>query len=303
MLSQWKYLPSGLASAWALGILLTPSLGRAATAIEQRLAANPQGSVEIINVAGSIEIQGWDRSEVEVSGTAGKDVERVDLSGDGGRITVRVVQRSQHSFGAAEETRLLIHVPANSAISASLVSAELTIAGVKGEAQLQTISGDMSGEVGGDVRANAISGNIHLTANSAKNIEIKSISGDIGLTGGDAATEVTTVSGDAKMSLGAPSRLRFKTVSGSFSAAFIVSNDAQIDAESVSGNIKLDFPTAPAADFDIQTLSGEITNCFGPKAIEPRHGPGSRLTFKTGDTHARIQITTKSGDVRLCAKT
>ncbi len=31
-------------------------------------------------------------------------------------------------------------------------------------------------------------------------------------------------------------------------------------------------------------------------------GPGSRLTFKSGDNHARVRISTKSGDVRMCAK-
>jgi DUF4097 and DUF4098 domain-containing protein YvlB len=98
------------------------------------------------------------------------------------------------------------------------------------------------------------------------------------------------------------SRARFKTVSGNLSATLAAAADAQIEGESVSGDIKLDFASAPAADFDIQTLSGDIDNCFGPKPAESRHGAGARLTFKAGDSSARVRISTRSGDVRLCAK-
>jgi hypothetical protein len=64
----------------------------------------------------------------------------------------------------------------------------------------------------------------------------------------------------------------------------------------------LEFAKTPEADFDIQTFSGDIRSCFGPKPEEARHGPGSRLTFKSGDNRARVRISTKSGDVRMCAK-
>jgi len=64
----------------------------------------------------------------------------------------------------------------------------------------------------------------------------------------------------------------------------------------------LDFPAASAVDFDVQTFSGSIDNCFGPKPSESRYGPGSRLVFKTGDSHARVRVETKSGDVHLCAE-
>src|ERR1700744_6586362 len=75
----------------ALVLLVLPcSLAHAASVDEHR-AANPQGAVEIDNVAGSIDVQGWDKPEVAVSGTIGKDVERVDVTGDSNRTSIRVV--------------------------------------------------------------------------------------------------------------------------------------------------------------------------------------------------------------------
>jgi DUF4097 and DUF4098 domain-containing protein YvlB len=296
-------LNQGILAVALISLVAPWRLALASAPIEEHRAANPRGSVEIVNVAGSIEIQGWDKSEVAVTGTVGKNVERVDVSSDGDRTSVHVVLRSQHfGFGSDGEAHLLVHVPADSSISTSLVSSDLKVAAVRGDLKLQTVSGNVSGEAGGNVHANAVSGNVTLSAAAAKAIEIESVSGEVVLTGGDADTEVTTVSGNAKITLGTPSRARFRSVSGNLTASFAIGPEAQIDGESVSGDVRLEFAKMPAADFDIQTFSGDIRNCFGPKPIEPQHGPGSRLTFKSGDSRARVRVSTKSGDVRMCAK-
>ena len=288
----------------ALALLAWPwSLAYGATSVDEHRPANPQGAVEIDNVAGLIDVQGWDKSEVAVTGTIGKDVERVDVTGDGNRTSIRVVlPRGMHWGMHDGEARLVIHVPANSSVSASLVSSDLKVSAVHGALELRTVSGNISGESGGDLRANDVSGDIHFTAMGAKRIEVKAISGNIVLTGGNTDIEASSVSGDAHLTLGTVSRARFKTVSGNISAKLTAASDAQIDGESVSGDIRLDFAGEPAADFDVQTLSGDIDNCFGPKPVEPRHGPGKRLTFKTGDTSARVHVTSNSGEVRLCDK-
>jgi hypothetical protein len=292
------------ALACALALLAFPwSLAHAATSVDEHRAASPQGEVEIDNVAGLIDVQGWDKPEVAVTGTIGKDVERVDVTGDSNRTSVRVVlPKGTHWNMNDGEAHLVIHVPTNSSVYASLVSSDLKVSAVRGALELRTVSGNISGEGGGDLRANDVSGDIHFTAMAAKRIEVKAISGTIVLTGGNADIEASTVSGDVRLTLGTVSRARFKSISGGLSAALGAAADAQIDGQSVSGDIKLDFAGEPAADFDVQTLSGDIDNCFGPKPVEPRHGPGKRLTFKTGDTSARVHLTSNSGDVRLCAK-
>jgi hypothetical protein len=291
------------ALACVVTALAFPWLAHAETSVDEHRAANPQGAVEINNVAGSIDVQGWEKSEVAVTGTIGKDVERVEVTGDGNRTLIRVVLPQGHNWGMRDgAAHLVVHVPTNSSITASLVSSDLKVGAVRGGLELRTVSGNISGDGGGDVHANAVSGDIHLTATSAKVIEVKAISGDIVLTGGNTDIEATTVSGNAHLTLGTVSRARFKTVSGDISASLAAAADAQIEGESVSGGVKLDFASAPAADYDIQTRSGDIDNCFGPKPTESRHGSGARLMFKTGDSSARVRISTLSGDVRLCAK-
>jgi DUF4097 and DUF4098 domain-containing protein YvlB len=278
----------------------TPLLAHAEKSVSERLAADPHASIEINNVAGSIELQGWDKSLVEVSGTAGGDVERVAVSGDPAHIVVQVVTRQNRLWGSDGSARLVVHVPAKSTVTTTLVSADFKVGGFEGDLKLHSVSGEIQGEVGGDLQAGSVSGDIRLNAKSSKSTVIKTVSGDITLSGGSGESDVTTVSGTIKVDEGTQTRAHFKSVSGDVSASLAMSPDAQIDAQSVSGDINLTFPAVPSADFDVQTFSGEIQNCFGPKAAESRHGSGSRLEYKNGDSSARVQIATKSGDVKLC---
>src|SRR5271168_1302266 len=240
----------------ALALLASPwSLAYAATSVDEHRPANPQGEVEIDNVAGLIDVQGWDKSEVAVTGTIGRDVERVDVTSDANRTSIRVVlPKGAHWHMNDGDAHLVIHVPTNSSVTASLVSSDLKVSAVHGALDLRTVSGNISGDGGGDLRANDVSGDIHFSATAAKRIEVKAISGDIVLTGGNTDIEATTVSGDVRLTLGTVSHARFKSVSGAVSATLAAAADAQIDGESVSGDIKLDFAAEPAADFDIQTL-------------------------------------------------
>jgi putative adhesin len=110
------------------------------------------------------------------------------------------------------------------------------------------------------------------------------------------------VSGSATIELSDVTRGRFKTISGDLTAALTLMSEGQVDSESVSGNVNLKFAGMPNAEFDVQSFSGDIRNCFGPKPMESRYGPGSRLQFKNGDGHAHVRVNTKSGDVELCTK-
>jgi len=286
-----------------LTVLMVPwSPVRASRPIEEHRSAGPQGDVEIVNVSGSVEVDGWDRGEVDVAGTAGDNVERVDVTSAGNRTSIRVVSRSGHSWGSDGEALLVVHVPAKSSVTASLVSADLKVAGLQGDLNLQTVSGSVRGETGGNVHATTVSGDVRLTARSATNIEIRTISGGIHFTGGGGEVDISTVSGTSTIELAEVTRGRFKSISGDLAAELALGTGGQIESESVSGDVGFKFASAPAAEFDVQTISGDIDNCFGPKPTTAQYGPGSRLQFTNGEGRGRVRIATKSGDVRLCSK-
>jgi hypothetical protein len=281
-----------LFAAAALAAVTLPAILHADEPFRESQEADPQGTVEIMGITDSVDVTGWDQPRVEI--TAQGDVgDRIHFSAHGARTVIDVRP-------GGGKPQLSIRVPSRSTLSVTLVNGNISVHGVAGDANLRSVSGNIGGEVGGNLRANTATGTIHMAAPGAKMIEAKTIDGDIHLSGAPSEVEVVTVSGKVKLELGALSHGRFKSISGDVAAALALAPDADLDGESVSGNLRFDFPTAPAAQFDLQSFSGAIDNCFGPKPERAHYGPGSRLEFKSGDGGAHVRIETKSGDVHLC---
>jgi hypothetical protein len=298
-------LRRGATLAVTLALALGALPAHAERQVNERRPAAAQGRVEIVNVAGSVEVRGWERAEVEVTGTLGDAVERLDFTSTGDLTSIRVVLPKGGSYRGNGDATLVVHVPARSSLSASLVSADANVAGVLGSLQLKSVSGNVVGESARDVRISTVSGDVQLDAKQGTNlVEVRTISGDLRVRGAAAGEiDVNSVSGDATVDVTSISRGRFKTVSGDMRVAAALATDGRFEAESVSGDVTVDFRgAAPPAEYDVETFSGSIRNCFGPKAQEPEYGPGSRLTFRQGAGTARVSVDTKSGDVRLCAR-
>ena len=80
-----------VAALWMLGALPIATLA-AEDRIDRTVAAEPQGEVQISNVSGTIDVRGWDRNEVKVTGDLGDDVDRVDIDSSKGRTVIKVVE-------------------------------------------------------------------------------------------------------------------------------------------------------------------------------------------------------------------
>jgi DUF4097 and DUF4098 domain-containing protein YvlB len=274
----------------------------ATRSVDEHQSADPAGTVEIVNVSGAVEVVGWDQAVVAVSGTIGERVERVEVTGSGARVTVRVVLPKGNFHHDEGDAHLRVQVPRMSALEVSLVSADLRVGGVSGDQHLQTVSGDISGEAGGNLQVNTVSGDVHLEAHDARSTRIKTVSGDTTLTGGAGEINVESVSGDAHLMLGEMRQAHFETVSGDLNIVGALDTSGQLEATTVSGDVNVNFSAAPDADIDVQSFSGDISNCFGPKAVEQQYGPGSRLSFRSGKGGGHVHIDTKSGDVGLCTR-
>ncbi len=283
----------------------TPSLAAAATrSVDQKLAADPQGSVAIYNVAGRIDVVGWDRPEIAVTGTLGDGVERLDFTSSGGRAEVRVVLPKSSGSNRNGDANLTVRVPARSAVLANVVSADLTSKGVVGRQELKAVSGNVDAEGTRDLRVSSVSGDVKVaTSAEPGHYEIQSVSGDVVVRGGAGGeVDAKSVSGDVRLELGTLERGRFKSVSGDLTVDTGLAASGRLDVETVSGDVRLGFAARPPAEFDVETNSGSISNCFGPKPVEPKYGPGSRLQFREGAGTAQVRVDTQSGDVNVCAR-
>lgn len=275
----------------------------AGTPINERKPADPAGHVEVSNTAGSVVVTGWPRNEVEVTGTLGDGVERLEFVQSGKLTRVKVILPNRSS--RVESTSLVVKLPAASSLSVNTVSADVRAQGVRGTQRLQSVSGDIQVEAAAeDLECKTVSGNVVVNGTGQRGLlTVTTVSGDATLSSVAGEVNGNTVSGNFTISAGDTSRSRLRSTSGDLGLRGRLDADARIDFESISGDVRLDLLGPAGAEFEISSFNGEIRNCFGPKPVRTsEYAPGRELRFKEGAGTARVRIKTLNGDISLCNK-
>jgi hypothetical protein len=252
-----------------LAVLTALTLVTAAGALAQQdvreeVAMSPRGVVEINNLAGSVRVAGWNRDMVEVTGTLGKGTERLDVEESGGDVTIEVVLPRGENIDL-EGSDLEIRVPRGAGLEISTVSASIEVSDFEGEAELQSVSGDVT--IAGGVRE----------------VEVSTVSSTILLENG-----------------GELENGEFNSVSGNIEVDARLSSSGRFEFQTVSGNIEILSAGGIDADWEIETFSGSIKNEIGPDAERTsQFTPGRELSFTSGRGGARISINAFSGTVKI----
>lgn len=269
----------------------------AQTQLNERKAAAPDGAVEISNVSGSVKVIGWDRGEVEVTGTLGRGSERLEFSGTPGRTVVKVIlPKHAHDVDGSD---LTVRVPAGSRLEVDTVSADVETNGVKAEVEVETVSGTIRVAEGpSEVRATSVSGEVEVAA--AGPVRAKSVSGTITVRGASRTFEASSVSGAIRATVGSVESAELETTSGSIRFEGDVARNGRLEAKTMSGSAEVTLPASLGAEYTLKTFSGNIENELGPAARRTsEYGPGKELEFTTGDGGARVRVTSFSGSVTL----
>ena len=286
-------------------ILIFLALAIAETAagreINEILDVSPNSQIDISNTAGDIDIEGWSRNQVEVTGELGSGVEDLQFERDGDDVTIKVRVLRNNSRGISSD--LQIKVPVNSSIYVHGVSADIDVAGVLGEQFLASVSGDIDAEIyASDIEVSSVSGDVELQGDDEDmRANVHSVSGDVDLQNFAGEIEAASVSGDLAIIDSAIDRAAVNTINGDLVIHAALREGGRLTVETINGEVDIEFSGEVSARFDIGTTNGDIRNCFGP---EPRrtneYGPGYELRFTEGDGAGRVDISTLNGDLRLC---
>jgi DUF4097 and DUF4098 domain-containing protein YvlB len=280
------------------GLLVSPVI---AEEVDESVDAAAAGHVDIYNTSGNIEVSGWSRNSIQVTGELGDGVEELILERDGDHVLVKVKVPRNH--GHDIDADILVRVPDGSSIDVSGVSADIDIEGVNGDQSLQTVSGDVEASgVSGDLEAASVSGDVDVKGTGA-NAETSAgtVSGDVIVSGLSGNLEAESVSGDVIVQNGSFERVYFETVNGDLSFSAELRSGGKLAAESVNGDVDIEFAGDVSASFDLETFNGDIESCFGPKPQRTsRYAPGLELSFTEGDGDSRVVIETLNGDISIC---
>jgi DUF4097 and DUF4098 domain-containing protein YvlB len=240
----------------------------AARPVSETVSAEPDGTVEIGLIGGTVEITGWDRDQVEVTGTIGNDVERLRVESDGRNVEIEVEVAGEEGMARrATEARvdLVVHVPRASAVEVESVSADVSVDDTSGRIACESVSSTI------EIRGRA------------REIEASTVSGDIEVHLADELAEG-----------------EFGSVSGDLVLSSALAAGAELSFESVSGDVELHLPAETSARFSVETFSGKIENDFGPAPVQAsEYVPAKSLSFTTGGGSASVEVESFSGRIQL----
>ena len=296
MIEVQKLFRAGLLIACALPAIA----GAREDSVERKVAAEPDGEVVVTNTAGTIDVRGWDRNEVQVTGTFDGGIERIDVESSGGRTQVKVVySRGSHRGDADIE----VQVPKGSSLEVSGTSADISSRGVLGTQRLKSVSGEVTADIAGnDSDVRSVSGDVTVRGQgNVSGLRVSSVSGNIDIARVGGRIEVVTVSGDARVNANEASEIRGRTTSGGLELQGKLTRDGRVDVEGVSGEITLRLSAPGGLSAEIESFSGDITGCLA-RGVErvSKYGPGVRLTLRASESGARVRAKTLSGDVDIC---
>ena len=281
--------------------LLAPA-ALAQTAINETRPLDARGRVDISNLKGRIEVRGWERNEVQVTGMLGKGVEKLDIDGSGPQVSIEV-RYPKGGWGGdrAGPTDLVVMVPLRADLDIESVAADVHVTGLaSGELSVNTVSGSVVAAAAprkADVET--VSGNATLTLNS-DDVGVATVSGAIQLRGRlSGEIDAETVSGRIAVAVNGEKvrDLSASTVSGRVEVSTALAPGGEISMESVSGDLVLRLPADVSAQVSGESFSGRL-KATGV-TIEKRRGPGASFSTTYGGGSGRVSLETFSGSAEV----
>jgi DUF4097 and DUF4098 domain-containing protein YvlB len=274
----------------------------AATPINETRPLSSTGQLQIENLKGRIQVRGWERDEVALAGSLGAGVEKLEISGDSARLTIKVhYPRNVLGSDKSEPTELLLNVPVKANLKIESVSAAVDVQGVApAMLAIESVSGEVQvTATPARFKATSVSGALRLNVDSA-DVVAKNVSGEVLLNGRLDQISAENVSGRITITGNTQpvNKLSAQTVSGSVEVHTALAGNGQIELQSVSGNLLLTLPKDLSAHLNAKTMSG---NLRAPDAtvIRPKYGPGSSLDTGYGSGNGQIRFNTVSGNAQL----
>jgi len=288
----------------ALAVLALPGASAQAQAtgqrVERKLAIDPDASIRIYNLNGSVRVEGWDRDTISVVATIGDPLKNRFFFG-GGVHGAKMGIESPMELDQAP-AHLIVKVPTRARLWIKAATASIDLSGLEGGVDVSSTSGNIRFEGNPDqLNLETMDGSIEVTATGPW-IRTKTASGAITLRGQGEDVGATTVSGDINLLSTGMRRLRMETVSGRLNFSGSLARDGALTAESHSGPVDLLLPADLSAEFDLTTYQGTITNGFAPERRPTRQGEGQELHITVDTGTANVTVRTFKGPIILRKK-
>ena len=266
---------------------------------------NQGGRFSIENTNGSVEISGWDRNEVDISGTkyartkAQLDEMKIDVQASNGAVSIRTippVDRSHSNAGA----KYIIRVPRRVVVDlAASTNGSIQLSSVEGGARIRTSNGR--------VTTKSVKGLLDITTTNG-NVDIVDVTGGVHVSTSNGTVDADNLHGEFSARTtngGIKARLfdipvnapvRVATSNGPVELT-IDQVRSDVRASTNNGHIHLRLPSDTNARVDARTSNSSISSDLDVKGRvdwSKKHLEGA---LGSGGPH--IDLSTTNGSIRL----
>ena len=267
------------------GLLMAQSTRRT----EKDIATTTTPRVSISNLAGNIQVKGWDRLSVHVTYTIATprvavDTVQIPSRGPADKVHLRTYLVDRSGGDSSPVVDYIVQVPSG---------ASLEIHDPQGSVQVNSVNGDTS--------VDSLGGNISV-ADSSGHLSIRSVGGNIEVIRPSGRVEAYSINGDLHFVNPSSTRLRGTTTAGKIVYEGDFQSGGNYVLSDYSGDITILCPPSASFELDAKTVRGKLDNQFpliprGPsRSFLP---PGNSIFGTQGSGQATLEVTSFSGTIHI----
>jgi DUF4097 and DUF4098 domain-containing protein YvlB len=265
----------------------------------------PGGRVSVETFNGSVEVLGWEKDSVEISGTkhaATKillDSMRIDVVASTDTVRIRVARGSERHGSAG--ARFVLRVPFKTELDrVESSNGSLRVESTQGAARLRTSNGSVrASRIEGGIDATTTNGSIEL-ADSSGPAMLRTSNGSIGVSGVRGALEASTSNGRIRAQLAdipAGRPIKASTINGGIELTLDSIRDNDVRASTSNGAIALRVPASTSARVRAQTSNSSVSTDFEIRmkgVLSKNHMEGT-----IGDGGSMFDLSTSNGAIKI----
>jgi hypothetical protein len=271
--------------------------------INQTISVPSAGHLFIDIDRGSVEVRGWDKSEILVRGELDNDSQTVLFKNKAEKTLIKIKMSETSHRGNAHSSdgnELEVFVPQKTQVHFKGIDTDFNIADLDAGIEGKTINGELLiNNVHTSIKVSSISGDIKVTESHGI-AYVESIQGDTSIIGTFEDVKLRSVTGDIWADITEISKLDTDNVSGYTKVLGTLKKGAQVKMTGVNGDLHYESSGVLNAECEVSSrMGGEIVNNLSADRPKLSNRKQQRLSFVSGDGSGTLMMKTINGTASI----
>ncbi|HEX6558613.1 MAG TPA: hypothetical protein VF021_04105 [Longimicrobiales bacterium] len=247
--------------------------------------------VEVETFGGEIAVRTWNRDAVRVQAVHGRR-DHIDINTRGNSVHIE----AEGNMGVPTNVSFTITVPTSTSLGLSGVYTEISVDGVSGDVDAETVQGGITVKGGNRLKLESVQGNI-IIERARGRISANTVNNGVRITNSVGDVEAETVNGPIVLTGVEASHVDLATVNGRIVYDGTIRDHGDYAISSHNGPIYVVVPEKAGVTVGVSTFNGAFDASF-PISLSDVSSK-KRYSFVIGSGSARLDLESFGGDIHL----